>query len=269
MQIKDIIIPYRLSDKSFRIYAGGDEHGGIKHCAETEIKEFVYTVQHDPFCRWVGMGDKGEFITPSDPRWDSKVVTDWLHDDNIAEDLTKWYCGLYDPIADDCEGLLEGNHEYAIKKYSHVDVQKNICERLKVDDIGYSAFLRFTFRRRASNEAHTIVAFFTHGSGWAITKGAKLNRLQRLMDSFEANIYATGHMHELITDSKPYLTLDAAGRIRQKKKVGAVTGCFFKTYMENTPASYGERRNYPPTSIGYAIFEIDLKTWEISVHSSE
>jgi len=259
MEVLERIIYYRSRKDEFHIYPMGDEHLGTKHCAEGELVKQIKVIKEDEKALWIGIGDKAEFITPSDPRWDVGVISDWVSQDNIAEDQTARYCDIYMPIADKCLGLLEGNHEDAIRRHSHIDVQKNICNRLGVNNLGYSCFVKLVFRRgrqRLQNESFVVTCFFTHGSGWAITKGAKLNRLQRLMDAFEADIYGTGHMHDIITDTKPYLMLDGSNKIRQREKVGAVTGCWFKTYTQGVRASYGEKRNYPPSSIGAPTFTI-------------
>ena len=254
MQVKEVIIPYRRGN-IFRIYPMFDEHTGTLYHAESELVRQVETIRQDPFGFWFGGGDKAEFITPSDPRWSVGAIPKWLHEDNIASDQEDRYVNTYEPIADKCWGLLEGNHEDAIRVHNHADVQKNICKKLKVDDLGYSCFLKLIFRR--GTETHMITGFITHGSGWAVTKGAKLNRLQRIMDSFEADFYAIGHMHDIITDEKAYLTLNARNQIKQKVKVGAICGCWFRTYTQDIRASYGEKRAYPPSVIGCPVFVID------------
>ena len=86
-----------------------------------------------------------------------------------------------------------------------------------------------------------------------------------IMDSFEADFYAHGHVHDIITDEKPYLGLDSNGNIKHKIKVGAMTGCWFRTYTQNVRASYGERKNYPATSIGCPVFLVNPNTASVSV----
>ena len=235
------------------------------HCAEGELAKQIRIIRDDPVAYWIDMGDKGEFISPSDPRWDVGVIAPWVNQDNIAVDQTEWYCDMVAPITDKCIGLLEGNHEDAIRIHSHIDVHKNICKKLEVRNLGYSSFIKLVFKRNRSTEHHAITGFVTHGSGCAITKGAKLNKLQRMMDAFQADFYAMGHMHDIITDSKPYLTVDQNNKIKQREKVGAVTGCWFKTYAQGVRASYGEKRNYPPTAIGCPVFTIKPNTQEITV----
>ena len=62
------------------------------------------------------------------------------------------------------------------------------------------------------------------------------------------------------------IALNSNNIIVEKRKIGAVTGCYFRTYMQGFPASYGERKGYPPTAIGSVVFEINPSTGEIDVH---
>ena len=269
MNVVEVVIPYKISDGLFNLYAGGDEHGGVKHCDEEAIKSYVARIKQDKFSMWLDMGDKGEFIVPKDPRWDSGVLASWVNQKDIGHSQEKHYIKIHEPIKDTCIGLIKGNHEFSMESYNNDMVHNHICEELDVTDLGYSSFVRLIFRRKGSKEAHSFVLFATHGAGSATTKGGKLNRLQALMNSFDADMYAVGHMHELITDTKPYLTLDSNNKIVERKRVGAVTGCYFQTYMQDVPASYGERKNYPPTVIGSAVFTINPSTREIDVHRVE
>jgi len=220
------------------------------------------------------MGDGAEWITPSDKRWDpnQKSVSDWVEPDNIAECQTRWLVDLFKPIKDKCIGLLYGNHEESIRIHNHNNVQKNLCERLAVDNLGYSAFVRLFFRRESSNETHIIKGAFTHGASSAITKGAKLNKLRQFMNDFDAHIYGYAHMHDIIIDDKSYMSLTprAFGQsdIKSSESVGVVTGCWFRTYTKGIHASYGERKAYPPTAIGCPVITIDASTQSIEAHKS-
>lgn len=259
MQVKEIVIPFSRPDV-FHIYTLGDIHNGTKHCVENKLKEKIREIKDDKRNIWVEMGDSCEFITPGDPRFDAGVLADWLKkdDDNIALDEVEHLVELLSPIASQCAGKLKGNHEITIHQHSHINVQKEICKRLKVDDLDYSAFIKFIFRRKGGgNDAHVYTAFVTHGAGCAITAGAKLIRLQRLMDNFDADIIASGHVHDIITYTKPYLTLDSNNQVKQRVKVGAMTGCWFRTYSQGVSSSYGEQKNYPPVALGCPVFTIN------------
>lgn len=258
MEVIEKVVPYRNSDGDWYIYPIGDTHLGTKHCTESDLNKKIAEVRDNPTALWIGMGDYGEFISPKDKRWDGKVVADWLSEDrdNIAEGQTEYIHKLFKPIADKCIGLLEGNHEDAMRKFGNVDVQKNLCKRLEVLNLGYSAWIRLRFTRENSAERHVYHCVFTHGSGWAITPGAKMNRLQRFMNAFDARIYGMGHVHDIITHTVPYLELTDSNIIRQKERVGAMTGCWFRTYTQGVAASYGEIKGYPPSSLGCPRFVI-------------
>jgi len=268
MEIVERTIDYIRAESEWKLYPIGDTHLGIKHCTESDLQKKITEIKDNPQALWIGMGDYGEFITPTDPRWDCKVIAEWLENeqDNIAEEQTKYICKLFEPIRDKCIGLLSGNHEESIRHYLRVHVQKNLCDRLELPNLGYSCWVKLRFARENSNEHHVYKGVFSHGSGWAVTPGAKMNRLQRFMNAFDARIYGIGHMHDIITHTVPYLELSDSNIIRQKEKVGAITGCWFKTYAQDIPPSYGEMKNYPPTSLGCPVFTIDPQKDEVRVH---
>jgi hypothetical protein len=81
-------------------------------------------------------------------------------------------------------------------------------------------------------------------------------RLKKFMDSFEADIYAMGHLHDIKTNTIPCLYLDDGGHIKQKIKAGAITGSWMKSYTEGVRASYAERKGYTPTPVGCPHFVI-------------
>ncbi len=254
MQVTKVTLDFTRPD-IYHLYAFGDLHAGTKHFSESEAKKTIKKIKDDPLARWVDMGDACEFIAPSDPRWDGGAIADWVKPDNVALNESDYYISLVESIKDKCLGKIEGNHEVTLKRHYHIDVQDYICKSLGVTNLGYSAFIRMDFRR-GGKTAYNIVGYFTHGAGCAITKGAKVNRLERVMDSFSADLYAHGHVHDLITNTKSYLYLTDENKIVQKVKVGAMTGCYFRTYSQNVPASYGEIKNYPPTAIGSPCFTI-------------
>jgi hypothetical protein len=245
----------------------GDIHFGTAHCAEDKIKARVQQIKDDTFALWIGMGDYGEFISTKDPRWDGKVIADWVDPNEIAESEIEKIVSLFKPIRSKCIGLLEGNHEDAFRKHQDGDPQKQICKRLDVPSIGYSAFVRLVFRRVCSTggAGREFLGVVTHGNGGAITRGAKMTRLERFMDNFNARWYAHGHVHDIITSNKHYMELSGANKIVSLEKVGAMTGCWFRGYTQGIAPSYGEIKNYPPTGLGAPIFHFDPDGNQVSV----
>jgi len=164
-----------------------------------------------------------------------------------------------------CIGLIEGNHEKAIRRKGHVDIHSNICGEIGVPDLGYTAFVRLIFLRDGAN-AFEVQCVFTHGRTGGRTKGGKINSLNRFMLRFDADVYARGHSHDLIVDTVPYLGLTRGGKILHKVKSGAITGCYFSTYTQGVSSSYGEEAEFDPTSLGCAVFHIKPMERRVEVH---
>lgn len=262
MQVKRVAIPYTRSNSVFRIYNFGDLHSGTIHCVEDNLRREVKKVAGEKYSYWVGMGDQGEFIVPDDPRFDpsAKSIPDWVKPDDIGACIENRIVDIYKPIAKKCLGMMFGNHEDAFRKHHKGNVHQHICDRLEVDNLGYSCFLLLHFKRNGSSEAHVIKGCYTHGSGNCITAGAKRNKLRRFMQDNDADFYAYAHMHDLFTDDLPYLDVQVGpDKITAREKVGTTTGCWFRTYTQGIVASYGECKAYPPTTIGCSYFEIDVE----------
>ena len=243
-------------DSEVHLYLVGDEHIGTRHHAARELAKTIERIKADPVAHWLGMGDKAEFITPSDPRWDGGGICDWVHPDNVALDQCDYYCDVMAPIADKCDGLLWGNHEYEIRQHCHVDVQKYICQKLGVRDLSYQSWVRYVLKPTLTRRI-VVDAVVTHGAGVAQTRGAKMNRLERLMGGYDAQIFGHGHVHDVILHpGSPYLFLTRDGKLKQRRKVGAMTGCYFRTYTQGVESSYGERKGLPATILGSPLFTI-------------
>lgn len=257
MQVIRYVIPYTRGRSTKRIYTLGDIHAGTLHCAENKIAAKVKQISEDEDAYWLGMGDFGEFISAHDPRFDGKCIAEWVKPYDIANSQVKFLVNLLSPIKGKCIGLIEGNHEDAYRKHNDGDPQVHLCEGLGVPNLGYSAFIDLVFERCNSRECHAYLGAVSHGAGCAITKGAKLNRLERFMDNFNARWYAHGHVHDIITNSKSYIDLTATGKVVSRQKVGAMTGSWFTAYTQDIPASYSEIKNYPPTAIGCPVFTFD------------
>lgn len=258
MEVKRVIIPYHRPDV-FRFYPYGDSHFGTKHCHEKAAINKLQQITNDPFAFWFDMGDKCEFITPSDTRWSEGTVSDWVKKDDIAMSQAMFYCDVarqstQAEIADygvrKCVGSLWGNHEEAIRKHNHDNVQAWICRELKTDNLGFSCVLELIFRRINSNEAHLFKGFLTHGSGNCQTRGGKLMKLRKIMNQVDCRFVCVAHMHDIIIEPQIILETDQNEHLKGCKKLGCITGSFLRTYTQGVYAGYGEQRNLDPVPIG-------------------
>ncbi|MBW2673500.1 MAG: hypothetical protein JRD89_08825 [Deltaproteobacteria bacterium] len=261
-------VDYGSRSDVYKLYPLGDIHGGTIYCAEAKIKARVRAIEKDPYALWIGMGDYADLVTPHDPRWEWHIIADWVRPSNVAEDQCQWVEALFKPIRDKCVGLHSGNHEIAIRKFNHYDFMVNLTERLGVPYLGYSAFVRFIFSRSRGSRT-TFLGHFTHGSGCPQTEGGKVMNLKRSFDGFDGDIYAKGHIHDIKVMDKPYLhvTKGDPPRIENRNKCGAITGCWFETYMQGVEASYGEQKSYSPTPVDCPVFTIEPDKGLVNVYS--
>jgi hypothetical protein len=263
MEVGSIKKEFKYGEK-FHLYPIGDTHVGTIHFAENDFKRLVDRIEKDPLAMWIGMGDYGEFISPKDKRWDDQSVASWVEKDNIGESQVEYFSTLVLPIRQKCIGLLAGNHEDKMRTMGCVNVQQNLAKKLDTKNLGFSCFYRFSFSR--STRRSLITGVFTHGAGCARTKGAKINRLLSFMRSFEANLYGYAHVHDIITSDCSILQAGIDKLVCQNR-VGAMTGCWFRTYTQGNRASYGEKQVYDPTTIGTVVFTIDPEKLDIKVDS--
>ena len=261
-----IIHPSR-SD-SFTIWNLSDLHWWSKATDEKGIREDIETVKNDPYSFWLGGGDYSEAIGFTDKRFDPDCVPDrikvsdlgkigWVQANEIKD--------LFTPIKGKCLGLLLGNHEKHLqlkKEQSHL--HSWLCAELQVPNLEYSALFDVVFCRTGktiilqnhspgrSIPRESFRFFVHHGAGFATTPGGKLNKLIGFMDSFDADIYMIGHVHDQTARRQVTIGANAeCTKLIQHVKLGVISGSYLKTYAQGN-TSYGEQRAYRPTVLGAA-----------------
>ncbi len=276
-------ILYRSRSDVIRLWHLSDLHWMSRACAEDRIREDVQTIKKDPYSFWMGGGDYCDFIGHTDKRFDPDAVAEWVSVKDLG-DLGKVGMAqirdLFKPIAHKCLGLLLGNHErhYELKT-DHESLHHWLCEELDVASLEYSALLDLVLTRmpsvrvptltlkappRGCNTCQSFRLYVHHGAGYATTAGGKLNRLIQFMNSFRADIYFCGHVHDKTARKEPVIEADAACRkLREHERVGVIAGSYLKTYQQGV-TTYGEQRAYRPTSLGPAVVTIKPETRKIT-----
>ena len=268
--MKPFVVKCRSMKKQWRVWGVGDLHLYNKACVESLVDEMIEEIKNDPYALWIGLGDYADCITAYDPRFDSHEVAPdkrervaHLMAENILEDLE----AKFQPIKKKCLGLLEGNHE---KKFdSHARQHENplvetLCDILGVRYLAYSAAFDLLFKHgNKSSEAFKI--YVHHGAGAASTTGGKINKLKKMMvEVCDADIYMSAHTHEQIDLNVVYLYQDDEGVLRQRKKLGVVTGSYLATYRQGS-TSYGEMKLYSPVALGSVAVTIVPATRRVGI----
>jgi|TARA_Y100000310_G_scaffold322336_1_gene381250 hypothetical protein len=253
----DRTIEYEKTN-TFRLYPLGDIHLGVIHCDEELLAAKVAEIQGDKNALWVGMGDYGDCITPSDfKRWDGKILAPWMKDaiDNIGPTQVRRVDEMLSPIWDKCLGLVEGNHDDWIRRYNHYDFMGELLrlanKKHEVKYGGVSCFIRLNFKRKKSTEVHDYIIHARHGEGSARTSGARALAVLRLATSMvNSHIIFSGHLHGQESPDIPERLIYKGGKIKSFEGIATMTGAWVKAYMQGVPPSYLERWGTPPSALG-------------------
>jgi hypothetical protein len=283
MEVVSRVIERKTRSVGYRITFLGDEHLGGRDCDKKLLKNCVSLIESDPYHYWVGMGDPCEYINYTDKRFDASELDPEILELKDLNDLprvqTNAIADILAPIKSQCLGLAEGNHCNTIERKYHQRVHSILCEALQHKaewplDLGYSAIIKLKLNRISEKRVHdsdTIKIYVHHGFGGGRKKGAKVNRMQDLALYFPyCQIFVAGHTHDrfaFIDDA-----LDAKERADELYDIHrgyGNSGTFKRTYQQGT-SGYGERAQYPPTSLGCITFSIDFTEngYNIGAHCS-
>jgi len=246
---------YRVNKKSeadwISLHFIGDIHVGQGNHNREQFLERVKTIQNDPLAIWMGMGDYGDHIYYSDPRFDinsmdaSITIGDLRQ--GILEQVRK-FCIDIEPIKNKCIGISTGNHEETIQKKHHVDPSREIAYRINVPYAGYCSLTRIHIQ--GGGRRHSVVLFAHHGYGAGRRHGAQINKIEDAMRiAPSADIYAMGHVHGKVASTLDVIDISAMGKMITKQRAFIVTGSYMDTYRQGI-LSYAEKSMYTQAGLG-------------------
>ncbi|MDD5288316.1 MAG: hypothetical protein PHY28_04310 [Dehalococcoidales bacterium] len=272
MEVIRKIIEHPSRTDTFYLYPLGDIHLGVVHCDEDLLKAKVREIKSNPNAYWLGMGDYGDCITPSDfKRWEGRILATWMrgNEDNIGPAQVEYVDDILSPIWNKCLGLIEGNHDDSIRKFNHYNFMTELLKKANkgikrpedynVRYAGVSCFLQLAFHRvgagwkEASHgkTGHEIIVHARHGEGAARTSGARALAVLRLAQTFvNANITLMGHLHGQEAPDLPERLILRDGHIKAFDGIATMTGAWLKAYAEGVPPCYLERWGTPPSQLG-------------------
>jgi len=239
------------------VYPWGDWHVGNRGFCESTFKRDKKKIQDDPLARIVLMGDLGEFISPSDKRFEPQIVDprfDVKDLDNlldlevelISDELMSFDSKIF-------WGALDSNHSRTAERRFHNNVHRRICRNLGIPQWQYSAGGQvFCWESKKSKRHEALKLFAHHGFGGGRKRGAKVNRGDDIASYFDADLYLMGHVHDRIKwhNTKLFPTKkNGKPHIGHSDRMCVITGTYLRTYTEDC-SGYGERAMYPPTSLG-------------------
>lgn len=249
----------------FRIVPLGDVHLGNSACDEAAFERMVRYIKDTPNTLWLGMGDMLDSIGRRDKRHREASVASWLwgkpriykaQKDRLIETLK--------PIGDKCLCYLIGNHEEAAEMHHETDLYYDIIEAIRPSDkvelaMGISGFLVLRFRRSNASRkggTQTFTFYLHHGYGGGRKMGGKVMKLEEMQESYDADIYLMGHVHQKEANKGARIGVDRSGNIVERETHRALTGSFLRN-TNGLDVTYSERDGYKPLALG--VVEIEMR----------
>lgn len=253
--------------RPIHLYPLGDIHLGAAACDIEDFRKTVKQIAADPNGYWIGMGDYGDLILPTDDRW--RISThDWKRlgyrngrpdPGNLGDEYREMIFRELDPIAPKCLGIHEGNHETTMREKYFVDIPRLLAQRFNAPYLGYTALTRLEVEITRGEKDHgrlwAITIFSEHGATGGGSDGNSLNSLQKRAAEWSADIYLRGHVHKLGVSQRTEYGW-APNRISTRDRIFVLTGTYLKGYpLGITP--YSELKAYAPNEIGGAVVRLN------------
>ena len=264
MRVIEQIIEYRGRAAEFTIYPLADIHLGNRACDEARLDTTLDAIAADRNARYLFLGDQFDAINAKDPRFDVRTLPLWLvelwHEGRTIAEAQR--DGLLKRILSrpklrgKCLGVIQGNHEHTIYKWSEINMYDPLVEAVKVGDeslaLGTSGFLVLRFRRVSGEDTRgqtfTLTVYLHHGWGGGDLAGGIALKLEREMDRYDADLVLMGHHHKIHTptQARPLRVNDVLQLVQPSDKQGAICGTFLRGRMDGVD-TYQERKGYRPS----------------------
>ncbi|MCJ2530759.1 MAG: metallophosphoesterase [Candidatus Thermoplasmatota archaeon] len=231
------------------------------------VKYLDWGLDHD--CYFLGLGDYIDAASPSSraailqlraKAYDS--VRQLI--DMAAHDVLDELWEVLEQTAGHWLGLLKGHHYYRFESGETSD--SVLADRLRTSLLGNCAMLALKLGKGSWKRTPVARIWAHHGAGGGITPGSALNRLVRIAETFNADVYVIGHQHKTTVALLPWLeeqvTRGKPGLVGSKRLLLSVGG-FLRAYQEGRTdltgepsGGYVERGMYLPHALGTAVVKL-------------
>jgi len=234
------------SDK-VTIYFLGDLHYGSGNYNETALKRTIEEIKETPNAYWIGMGDYGDHIYYTDHRYSPNSMAEAPDVQELREGIMgqiRKLAKILEPIQGQCLGILTGNHEEKIANKYHLDATRELGYCLKAPYLGYLSLIRLLVCTGTMKKSrYSLVIFAAHGTRAPRRSGGKINAVEDSHASYDADIYAIGHSHGLVTSKLELRGISTKGKETRRQRVYIVTSGYLDTSRPGT-INYAEKAVY-------------------------
>lgn len=253
-------IPYKYGE-AIRLVLFSDLHIGSAGFAKAHFKKFLTNAMDHPNAFLLGIGDQLDCIVPSDVKRfqisciDPKYLAS-EHPDEVLDLQKNELVSILEPYKDRLLGLIMGNHCQNISKRYGTNIHRQVCKELDTENLGYSCLYRLNLREE-TGRGRSYIVYATHGFGQGtVSEGYSLTKYSRLIYSYDADLYVSGHDHQLWSKKLSRIGITSTGKMEDKTIFLANTGAFCKSVSDTDSPSYAEVKGYPPRVLGGIILDL-------------
>lgn len=247
---KDIIVPKKFNHSKFVIIS--DIHYGCKMCDIDFFETVMDWIYKNPEVFVATNGDLLECSTLSSPSLFDQTV-------NINDQYDYIY-NIFKPLADQKRLLfmIRGNHEKRILRDTGYDISRTLAKSLNVNYFESGCAFELNTKSENQSRFQKYTGYMIHGYTSARTVAGRLNKVRKLSEVVNAEMYCYGHVHELFHSKLPFYDINR-GRIRKRYKHYILTGSYLKY------GGYVQEKGYRPVALGSPKIKLHTDTHRISV----
>lgn len=218
--------------------AFGDMHYGSRTFDRAALNKVLAWIKKNN-AYWLGMGDYIELATKQSPG--SGVFEQAVDADQQLEDVVE----MLKPYAETCLGLIRGNHEHRLARFTGLDPVTIMAREMGVPALGWEGFGGIV---REGACAYTFYA--CHSYTGNKTAGLALNWTEReVMKWIDADILFRAHSHDLGFDPKCCICVNPHRRaVTAQPRALVMTGHFMGRAESYIASRAGAPK--PPGTVG-------------------
>ena len=245
----------------FTVVLLGDVHLGAAACDEVLFQQCINRIRDGANTFFIAMGDMADAVHRHDKRHREDTMARWLHGKGaIIKHQRDRLIDLLRPIGPQCLAYVLGNHEDAIDKETSSDIYLDVIEAIRATPdtdirMGLSGWLLLKFRRTEKGGTQAYRFFLHHGWNGGDLMGSNALKLERLSESYEADVYVMGHTHKRIAFPTVVTGIDRNGNITAETRYHINSGSFLRCALPDA-VTYTEAKGKKPVSLGWVELEL-------------
>jgi len=228
---------------------------------------------------FLGMADYVDLASPSNrQQLLGAKVYDSVYDalDAQAYKAVEQLYEIMKPTVGRWLGLLTGHHYWQFQDGDTSDCW--LARKFQAPFLGDCAMIRCQFAEPQGKPRAAFTIWCHHGTGSGMTVASPLNRLERVVEYFDADVYLIGHQHKLVGAPMDRLYVNwnrKPPQVEHRTVIVACTGGWLRGYQGGSrrggkaQGTYVEKKMLSPTALGGVVISARPREQFYATHSGK